>query len=65
MLQIIPDLQFALTTCDTSARTEAELRSQLQSLSVAAAAKDGRIADLEARLRERAARADDLEQQLR
>ena len=35
----LSDLQFALTTCDTSARNEAELRGQVQSLSLEAEAR--------------------------
>ena len=61
----LSDLQFALTTCDTSARNEAELRGQVQSLSLEAEARERRIGELESRLRERNSRAEELEQQLR
>ena len=54
-----------MTTCDASARNEAELRAQVQSLTLEAAAGERRTADLEARLKERNARAEELEQQLR
>ena len=62
---LLSDLQFALTTCDTSARNEADMRAQVQSLTLEAAAGERRTADLEARLKERNARAEELEQQLR
>ena len=62
---VFTDLQFSQTTCDTSARNEAELRSQVQSLTFEAEAKDQRIGDLESRLQERNSRAEELEQQLR
>lgn len=62
---LLTDLQFALTTCDSSARNEADLRGQVQSLTAAAEAKDRRIGELESRLRERNSRAEELEQQLR
>ena len=47
-----------------SARTEAELRMQVQALGRDAEAKDSRIAELEAKLTDRTGKADELEQQL-
>ena len=61
----ISDLQFSLTTCNTSAKNEADLRQQLQSLNLDVENKDAKILDLESQLLQRTKKSEDLEDQLR
>ena len=58
---LLLDLQFSLTTVNTSARNEADLRQQVQTVTRECEAKDERIADLESRLEKKSTRAEELE----
>ncbi len=63
--RLFADLQFALTSTQASAKAEEELRSQVQDLQQEAAERRGRESMLEEKLRDRSAKAEELEQQLR
>ncbi len=60
-----PDLQFALTSCQDSAKAEKELRDQVQQLQSDAAKRTEREVELVKRLEEKTVKSEELEEQLR